>query len=164
HIRIYRRGGSFTQAWYYVSQVPVGTGNTYVDTYADSIIEVNPTLNIDADPPMTVVMQVPLSMVISDANVGPGLVTVHLTSGVIAPSVLAPGQLVTIGTSGTQEQVRVITIGGSGGAFFTAYLQYEHFAGETVTATTIPNQSMNLFAIAFDQAFLAGDPNNPHIL
>jgi hypothetical protein len=165
HIRIYRRGGSLTNAWYYVNQVAVGTGNTYVDTYADSIIEVNPTANIDADPPVTVVMQVPMNLTISNSSVGPGMVTVNLTTFVNPQSPLAENQLVTIGTSGTQEQVRVITFGGSGGgAFFTAYLQYEHFAGEPVTATTIPNQSMPLFAIAFDQAFLAGDPNNPHVL
>jgi hypothetical protein len=165
HIRIYRRGGSLTQAWYFVTQVPVGTGNSYEDTYADSIIEVNPTLNIDADPPVTSVMQVPMNLTVLDTSTGPGLVTVNLTTFTNPQSPLAVGQLVTIGTSGTQEQVRVVTFGGSGGhAFFTAYLQYEHFAGEQVTATTIPNQSMNLFAIAFDQAFLAGDPNNPHVL
>lgn len=164
HTRVYRRGGTLTQAWYLVSARPnlnpgVSTPQDFLDTYSDAVILLNPTLVIDADPPVTTLLQSPLNAAITTTAVGPGASNVITNQNYLSFKV---GQLLTIGTGGTVEQARVI------GAFapnvVQVYLQYAHAIGESITATTSPSTSMNLFAIAFDQAFFAGDPNNPHIL
>jgi len=166
HINIYRRGGSLTQAWYFVTQIPVGTA-TFLDTIADSIIEINNVLNVDADAPVTSLLQATLNTTLTVtsgglASIGPGPTTGTVPGGVT----VYPGQLVTVGASGTQEQVYVQTVVGS---TVTLYLQLNHgSASHTVStplaATTRPQMPMNLMAIAFDKAWLAGDPNNPHVL
>lgn len=166
HIRIYRRGGSLTQAWYFVTQIATGTP-TFLDTIADSIIEINNTLVVDADAPVTTELQAPVNATFTVNNfpvssVGPGL-----TTGTISGGSVVPGQLVTVGATGAQEQVYVKTVVG---ATVTMYLQLNHgfafhaSASTTVAATTLPQTPMNLMAIAFDKAWLAGDPNNPHVL
>jgi hypothetical protein len=166
HINIYRRGGSLTQAWYFVTQIPVGTA-TFLDTIADSIIEDNNVLTVDADAPVTSLLPQPLNTTLTVtsaglATIGPGSTTGTVPAGVT----VYPGQLVTVGASGTQEQAYVQTVAGTS---VTLYLQLNHgSASHTVstpfTATTRPQLPMNLMAIAFDKAWLAGDPNNPHFL
>lgn len=160
HIRIYRRGGSLTQAWYFVTQIPVGT-MTFVDTIADSIIEINNTLNVDADAPVTTVLPAPLSSTVTNVAlpIGPGLTTVTLASGIAYP-----GQLVTIDTGIIQETCYLAGVSGSA---LTVYLQFRHGPMNTavaIAASTRPQTPMSLMAIAFDKAWLAGDSNNPHVL
>jgi hypothetical protein len=165
HWNLYRRGGSLTQAWYFVAQIPIGT-LTYIDTIADATIEVNNQLLVDSDAPVTSLLATPLNTSITLPpihlmNAGPGLVTVPLTSGSVKV-----GQAVNVGAGSTFEQCYVYAISGSN---VTLYLQlnYNTTASPLVvalTSTTSPGTPMNLSAIAFDQAFLAGDPNNPHVL
>jgi len=166
HINIYRRGGSLTQAWYFVTQIPVGQ-TTFLDTIADSIIEVNNVLTVDADAPVTSLLRVPLNTTLSKSGVGvqsigPGFTVAQIPNGVT----VYPGQLVTVGSSGTQEQAYIIGIGGTN---VDIYLQLNHGSASgtittPMTASTRPQTPMNLMAIAFDKAWLAGDPNNPHVL
>ena len=166
HINIYRRGGSLTQAWYFTTQIAVGT-TTFTDTIADSIIEDNNVLTVDADAPVTSLLPQPLNTTITKTgigiqNMGPGLVTVTVPSG----TTVYPGQLVTVGASSLQEQVYVESVSGT---TLTMYLQLNHGSGAStvstpMTASTRPQLPMNLMAIAFDKAWLAGDPNNPHFL
>lgn len=155
HWNLYRRGGTLTQAWYFVAQIPIGT-LTYVDTIADSIIEINNQLQVDSDAPVTSLLPTPLKTTSTTASFGP-----KSTSFVLASGSAFLGQLLTIDTGPNQETVYV-----SGFSFGSpvAYFQFNHTTGCAVTATTRPQTPMNLSAIAFDQAFLAGDPNNPHIL
>jgi hypothetical protein len=168
HWNLYRRGGSLTQAWYFVAQTPIAT-LTYVDVIADSIIEINNQLLIDSDPPVTSLLPTPLSSTLSvtggsvPVSMGPGFTTVQLTSGTVYP-----GQFVIVDVGALQEECYVQAVAGSN---VTLYLQFLHgtSAGSVpftvpITATTRPQMPMNLCAIAFDQAFLAGDPNNPHVL
>jgi hypothetical protein len=166
HINLYRRGGSLTQAWYFVTQIPVGQA-TFLDTIADSIIEVNNVLNVDADAPVTSLLPSPLNTTLTKSgagvqNMGPGFTVAQIPNGVT----VYPGQLVTVGTAGTQEQAYIIGIGGTN---VDIYLQLSHGSASgtistTMTASTRPQMPMNLMAIAFDKAWLAGDPNNPHVL
>lgn len=167
HWNLYRRGGSLTQAWYFVAQIPIGA-LTFVDTIADSIIEINNQLQVDSDAPVTTLLPAPLNSTIvlppaGLAGSAPGLTTVALAGGSVKV-----GQLVTVGSGSTQEQCYVQN---TFGAFYvTLYLQLNYsptsFSGITVpiSATTSPRTAMNLSAIVFDQAWLAGDPNNPHVL
>lgn len=166
HYRVYRRGGTLTQAWYMVEQVDITDGATYTDTAADSDIEDNQILQIDADPPVTSLLQKPLDgkiSIISAPLAGfPQSVGVAFSD----PSMqFYTGQLITVGTPENSEQVYVQSIFGPGDpGNFIAFLQNDHDIGDPVTATTQPQVPMDLLAIAFDQAFLAGDPNNPHVL
>ena len=167
HWNLYRRGGTLTQAWYFVAQIPAGT-TTFIDTIADATIEVNNQLLVDSDAPVTSLLPTPLQaqLTISGAHggtMGPGPVTASISGGTVIP-----GQVVTLDTGSNQEPAYVQSIAGLN---VTLYTQLAHgsFSGigsvsVALTATTRPNTPMNLSAIAFDQAFLAGDPNNPHIL
>lgn len=169
HWNLYRRGGSLTQAWYFVAQIPIGT-LAYIDVLADSLIEINNQLQVDSDAPVTSLLPTPLDSTVSVTaggslvNMGPGPTTVQLASGTVYPN-----QVVTIDTGALQETCYVQSVAGSN---VTLYLQFLHGTSPTpsmpfstqITATQRTNTPMNLSAIAFDQAFLAGDPNNPHVL
>lgn len=159
HWRVYRRGGTLTQAWYLVDTVPIASAN-YIDVIADSVIQLNQQLKIDNDPPITSVMKTPLNATIQTTTqtTVPGVVTLGLN---INTGLLFPGQLITIGVGSTQEQAYIQTVNGTQ---ITVWLQYSHVIGETITATTRPQRPMNLFAIAFDKAWFAGDPDNPHVV
>ena len=76
-------------------------------------------------------------------------------------AVFVPNQLVVVGNANNLEIVAVTT-GGTGE--FTAILRLQHNQGEPVNAYAVPRQPCNLCAIAYNQAWLAGDVNNPHYL
>lgn len=161
HWNLYRRGGSLTQAWYFVAQIPIGT-LTYVDVTADSVIEVNNQLQVDSDAPVTSLLPTPLNSTLTVTGAQPpGLATFTLTSGIVYPN-----QLLTLGVGAQQELAYVQSVAGNQVTVYVQlnYLPSEITSGIPVTATTRPQTPMNLSAIAFDQAWLAGDPNNPHIL
>src|SRR5438132_2264788 len=65
------------------------------------------------------------------------------------------------GGTSTQETVIVQTVVG---ATFTAFFQYVHANSARVQAVSRPARALNLMEIAFDRAWLAGDPDNPHYL
>lgn len=314
HYRIYRRGGTLTQAWYMVDQIPITSVMPYEDVIDDATIEDNDTLVIDNDAPIISVMRQPvneqilqietgqlwepstpftvgqtaldsngnqqeleaiilasitnvqlvfglltittsapftlaqlsslvgkritfrnvatatflngLTVVIASAasGLGSGTLTANtilanygpaadsgttyilsgsgvssgatpgwsLTTGVetvdgillwinqglppttfaggsiatvTLPSVASvfPGQLVTVGSGETQEQAYVLSVDSAVSAAIV-FLQSPHAVGEIFAASTRPLPGLNLMAIAFDQAFMAGDPDNPHVL
>jgi len=138
----------------------------FTDGLSDATIVNNQQLVIDADPPVTSVMPVPLNATISvGAGTGPGIVTPQIPLG----SPVFPGQFITVTTNSnqTQEFARVISVALNGGGtalVVTFYAQYVLAADTNIAATTQPQVALNLLAIAFDQAWLAGDPNNPHFL
>lgn len=158
HVRIYRRGGSLSVGWTMVTQIAVGT-NTFTDTLADSVIVTNKSLELDNDAPVTSTLPVPVN-----TNLGTA-VTAGSTQTVTPGSLtnIFANQLITIGIGAKQEQVYVQSINAIAGTF-TAFFQNAHGNTETVSASTRPNTPMNLMAIGFDRAWVAGDLNNPHIL
>lgn len=161
HWRIYRRGGTLTQAWYRVGQVPITT-TTYLDTTSDATIELNDQLIIDNDPPVSSTMPVPLNDSITSITQTtiPGVATILFAD---SPNNVFPGQFVTVGSGDTAEQAYVLAVQ-NGGNQIQLWLQTAHSVGEIVSATEQPQAPVNLMAIAFDKAWLAGDPNNPHVL
>lgn len=175
HINIYRRGGTLTSAWFFTAQIPVGQA-TFVDTVADSIIEDNQELNVDADAPVTSLLPSPVNTTLTvtsggTVSIGPGETTGNIPAGpFFDPTLIYPGQLITVGAAGAQEQAYVQSVTQvSHQLVVTLYLQLNHGSAfltvsTPVTATTRPQTPMNLMAIAFDKAWLAGDPNNPHVL
>jgi hypothetical protein len=170
HAKIYRRGGTLTQGWYFVDRVAVpanGAKNAYLDTASDAAIETNALLEIDNNAPVTTVLPVSVNTTIKSLNGvastgGGGLINLVFTNA----TNISSEQLITIGTPNNQEQVIVISdpVNSVNGFTSLVWLQNPHSAGEPITATTRPRTPMSLLAIAFDKAWLAGDPNNPHKL
>jgi hypothetical protein len=169
HVRIYRRGGTLASNWVQVIQAPniTGTG-TFVlkDVIADAFVEEAPILVLDNDPPVTSSLVNPIQTTLSIATGGPGgsiYSTFSPQTVTVAQSgaVFVPEQVVIVGNANNLEEVAVIT-GGTGQ--FTAILRLMHNQGEPVNVYAVPRQPCNLCALAYDQAWLAGDPNNPHYL
>lgn len=167
HVRIYRRGGTLTQAWYRVATVPCvdnGSAAVYSDSMDDATAEIRSQLQIDNDRPVTSVMRIPVNLTNVTFSASPSVAGSVVT---ITPAALQTiqnvfvGQLVTVGSVANQEQAFVVS---KVGATFTVFLQNSHTNGETVSASTKPTVAMNLMAIAFDKIWLAGDPDNPHVL
>lgn len=159
HVRIYRRGGTLNDGWLLVAQVPVGQ-TSYIDGFADNQIASNQVLEIDNDVPVTSTLPVPLNATLGTSVVQNTEDTVNINFGTGYGQVF-PNQILTIGTGERQETVTVIS---ATATTFTAFFQFQHAAGESVTANTRQNTPINLAEIAYQMAWLAGDPNNPHIL
>ena len=168
HVRIYRRGGTLpgipNAQWLLVDQFQniTGTGTfNYRDIFSDAQIAEQPALNLANDQPVTSTLQNPIvttvqSTITPSAPFVPILVTVSN-----AGAVFLPGQIVDIGNVSNLEQV-IVSVGGTGS--FQACVQLMHHSGEPVYVFSIPAQPVNLAILAYNQVWLAGDPNNPHLL
>jgi hypothetical protein len=155
-IRIYRRGGTLPNQWLQVGQVPIGT-TTFTDTMTDEQIATNNILDVDTAPPVTSTLPVPVNTTLS-ANTSTGEYTVAVGS----TANMYVDQMLTIDPlTSSEETVIIQAISGSN---ITAYFQYIHLSGAIVQASTRAGQPCNIAAIAFNRAWIAGDPNNPDIL
>jgi hypothetical protein len=163
HTRVYRRGGTLTQTWYKVGEVPVGTV-TFKDTIADAVAIEGKQLEFDNDPPVTSTLKTPVNMAILNST-GP---TNGVVRSLVVPSGegLYIGQTIVVGSGATQETTYVSNLKNflNLGVTVDCYCQYPHNAGEQLTAEARPQTPMNLACIAFERAWLAGDSANPHIL
>jgi hypothetical protein len=160
HARVYRRGGTLTDGWIFVAQIPIGT-NSYIDGYADSQIASNNVLEIDNDVPVTSTLPVSLNATLQTAVAANTLATVSINFGTGWQQV-TPNQILTVGSGDRQETVTVISYNANTGQF-QAFFQFQHQIGEAITADTQQNTPVYIAEIAFQMAWLAGDPNNPHI-
>lgn len=168
HVRIYRRGGTLPgiagAEWLLVDQIPnvTGTGTfSYKDIFSDAQIAESTPLNLANDPPVSSTLQNPIvTTLVGGINPSPPFfpTTVNVTNGAAQFFV---GQIVNIGTPANLEQV-VVAVGGTG--TFQACIQLFHSGGEPVQAFSIPAQPCSLAVLAYNQVWLAGDPNNPHLL
>jgi len=169
HLRMYRRGGTYSSNWFMIDQVPnitAGGGFFYKDVIPDAVLAQAPTLVLDNDPPVTSTLQSPIATTLSLPTVSPGSTIYSLFNPQIvtvaqSTAVFVPEQIVLVGYATTLEIARVIT-GGVGR--FTAVLRLQHNAGEPVNVQSIPRQPCNLCALAYNQVWLGGDPNNPNYL
>jgi hypothetical protein len=169
HVRFYRRGGTLSANWVQVGQIPniTGTGQVvFKDVIADAFIEQAQILVLDNDPPVTSSLINPIQTTLSVATSPPGSSIYSLFSPQIvtvsAPAAdFFPNQLVAIGNPSNLEIVSVIA---GGVDSFSAVIRLQHNVGEPVNVYAVPRQACNLCAFAYNQAWLAGDPNNPHYL
>ena len=162
HIRVYRKGGVLSQNWLYLDQFPNVTGTgawAYQDIIPDSTILQDNILNLANDAPVTSSLQTPFTTTLS-SPLTPAPPYSPISVSVVGGT-FVPGQIVVIGTPQNLEQVFVVS-GGSG--LFTACIQLSHAAGEQVQVFSLPAVPCNLGALAYGQVWLAGDPNNPHLL
>jgi len=164
HVWIYRRGGTLANNWQFLDKIPnvVGSGAwVYKDIIQDSTIVQTPILGLTNDPPVSSTLQNPIATTLS-APVTPVPPFTPITVNVAqASAVFVVGQIVNVGNPGNFEQVYV-TQGGTG--TFNACLQLSHATGEQVNVYSLPAVACNLAAYAYNQMWLAGDPNNPHLL
>lgn len=167
HVRIYRRGGLFGDNWRYLDQIPniVGSGTfNYKDILPDSAVVQGNILGLANDVPVTSTLQNPINTTLTGAlNPTPANLNrpTLLTVNVAGTPTFVPNQVVVIGTPQNLEQVAVI---GGGTGSFQAYIMLPHAANEQVQAFSLPGVACNLAAAAYNQTWLAGDPNNPHYL
>jgi len=165
HVRVYRRGGTLGDNYRRVDTVACsGTSTVYTDISSDSDIQNADIVSFTNDVPVTSTLTVPVNTTLS----------VGLTAGIpwsvesVFPASMAnisKFQQVIIGdpTSpvGNSEVVIVLTVASD---HFTAAIQNTHSIGEPITATATYGQPVTIMTIAFDQNWLAGDPNNPNEL
>lgn len=157
HVRIYRRGGTLPTNWLLVGQVAVGT-TTFTDVLPDENIASSSILALDNDVPVTSTLPVSALTTLS----APATAGSTQTLGVASTTNLFPNQVLIVDPNTTTEEIVYIQSVGVG--TITAFFQFAHSSGATITATTKPGQGLNLMTIAFDKAWFAGDPNNPHYL
>src|SRR5882762_380442 len=159
--RLYRRGGSINEGWDLVATIPVGT-NTFLDTFADAAIVAAPQLAIDNDAPVTSTLLVSVATTLRTPATGYLATTGSMqTVSLLSTANVYVNQRLTIDTGDQQEVIYVAAV--SAGTI-TAFFQNSHVLDVAVKGDTRPNTPMNLMAIAFDRAWVAGDKNNPHVL
>jgi hypothetical protein len=175
HVRIYRRGGTFSDTWRQLDQIPnnlalaeIGRGFGYKDVIPDAVISQAFPLVLDNDPPVTSSLRTPIQTALSAATTAPaGTASVYSNfvpqtiATQLSTAVFVTNQVVDIGTPANLEQVRVYA-GGTGS--FQAVVRLQHNAGEAVNVYAVPRQPCNLCALAYGQVWLAGDQNNQHYL
>lgn len=170
HVRLYRRGGTLNDNWVQTVQAPNITGGgqfVLKDVIGDSFIQQAQPLVLDNDPPVTSSLVNPIQTTLAFPTTLTGLSSIYSTFSpqnvVVAQTgaVFVPNQLVEVGNANNLEVVAVVA-GGIG--TFTAILRLMHNQGEPVNVYAVPRQPCNLCATAYNQVWLAGDPNNPHYL
>lgn len=159
-IRIYRRGGTLPNQWLQVGQVPIGT-TTFTDTMTDEQIATANILDVDTAPPVTSTLPIPLNVTITPVA-GAMNATVTYT-GTISNNLFVNQQVTVDPLLSTQETVIVYAVDYSAQTF-SAYFQYAHANNAVVTGQTRSGQPCNIATIAFNRAWVAGDPNNPDLL
>lgn len=156
HVRVYRRGGTLSDAWRQVAEIPVGTLTT-TDTLPDRLISLLHQLEIDNGPPVESTLPSPVDTTLGTA-VSAGASTA-VTPGSMTD--IFADQIITIDEGENEETVIIQSITGS---TFTAYFQIAHGTTARVRADTRSGRALNLAAQGYERMWLAGDPDNPHFL
>lgn len=157
HYRIYRRGGTLSTTWYMIAELPIGT-LSYTDVIDDSTALGGEQIEIDNDPPVTSAL--PMQVITTLGTVVSAGLTQVVTPGSMTN--IFANQIITVEpNTPNEEQVVVQSITTTQ---FTAFFQYAHDSTVVIKAFSRIGQNCNLGTIAFDTAWLAGDPNNPNTL
>ena len=157
HRRLYRLGGSLSEAWYQIAQLPI-TQTAYLDSWPDSQIVNNNQLQLDNDPPVTSTLQVSISVTLQTATAVNSLLTVSFTPN----ANIVANQQVTIDAGLSSEETVYVIQGGT--SSFKAFFQNIHEPGAMITVSTYPAYGVNIACLAFDIVWAAGDSNNPSTL
>ena len=167
HLRIYRRGGTLGDNWRRVDTIPVTIYPPsivmYTDKSSDADIQAADILSLVNDVPVTSALPNPVNTTLTAP------IIFRNQNVVITPASMANisvRQIVTLGdpTDPANDFEEVIVLGLIGTTSFVAYVQNFHAAGEEVQATAFYGLPVTIMALAYDQAWFAGDKNNPHFL
>lgn len=161
HIRVYRRGGTLSDNYLRVDEIPANS-SSYLDQSTDADIETSDIVSFVNDVPVTSTLPVPVATTLTAALNPPSNGQV-MTVAVADMTDISVAQQVTLGGIADPNQEIVIVISIAGGSF-TAFVQNPHLAGDPVTAEAVYGQPCNLCAVAYNAMWFAGDTNNPHYL
>jgi hypothetical protein len=156
NINVYRRGGSLSSGWLFVAQIPANA-TSYVDSALDADILSNNPLSLDNDVPLTTTLPIPVNTILGQsvlAGVSQSMTPVSMAN-------IFPNQQLTIDTGSAQE---IVIVQSTTFSSFTAFFQNAHPATAIVAASTRSGHAVNLATVAFNQAWLAGDADNPNRL
>lgn len=187
-LAVYRRGGSFADGLFrcvgYAANPGANTTVAFADAAADASLNQANIIEFDNNPPVLSNLPLPLTANISSFQPSGGgsgaststanainrielsnLPTNYTTIG----ATITVGSVLNVGTGLTAEQAYVTAIPNDGSTWVEAYLQFVHNETsadptETVVCGDINRGTCDLAAQEFDRMFLAGDPNNPHVL
>lgn len=165
-LAIYRAGGTFADGLYrFVGYTTApsygGSPSTFVDNNSDTAIAAASQVFYDNNPPITSSLSTPIITTISANPGGVGQQNVTLVSA----AGLTVGSTVVISSGPSNStQTEYVIIGDISGNTIGVYLQYAHLAGDVVTCSVITGAPASLTCYAFDAIWVAGDPNNPHVL
>lgn len=189
-IAVYRRGGSFSDGLYRLVGYATNPGapvissgvNTNSVLFKDSQADINliyaNILEFDNDPPVTSTLPNLVRLLFGSygsSTTGAAGRFSTLSLGVIGslPSAtlstfLFPGSILTF-ARGTPKEEQCVVLSVAGGNFTTVFFQYDHSDFSTLSTicaecSSVVNQPCPLAVSAFDSIFLAGDPNNPHVV
>lgn len=193
-IAVYRQGGTFADGLYRLVGYAVNPGvdpvtgipNTvvYIDNSADSALDQADILEFDNNPPVYSSLSNPLIANITGfqpqgGGAGATVSASNATNRIILGSLpagfgsvgarITVGSALYVGTGQTSETCIVSAVPIDGGSWLEVYTQFPHNitsadASETVECDAINRGNCDLACQEFDSLFLAGDPNNPHVL
>jgi hypothetical protein len=170
-IKIYRAGGSYADGLYRLVVKlanPPGSGSaTYIDYAQDSQLLTSDVCQTDNDPPVPSTINFSFKALTISGTIGDQSITADPSALPIGFDVITVGSRVTVFDS-TTGQVETAQISGLNSAtkVINVYLQSAFTAshGVFVTCNTAAGSPATIALSAFDCIFLAGDPNNPHVL
>lgn len=171
-IAVYRSGGAFSDDIYrqvgYATNPGTATLVAFTDHQSDQNILVANTAEFDNDQPVTSSLPTPLIMS-SSTTVAPGVistVTVSAISGSLAS--LLVGSNATVALNSSSKETVVIAAMNVTASTVDIFCQYPHpdvgSSSYTIEVDEVAGQPANLCLEAADAMFVAGDPNNPHVL
>ena len=171
-IAVYRAGGAFADNFYrfvgYATNPGTATLVTFIDQQSDQNILVANTADFDNDPPVTSSLPTPLIMTSNTVVVAGTIstVTVTATSGNLSSAHV--GSNATVGVNSSSQESAVIAGVNVTASTMDLFFQYAHSDAATnpitIQVNSITGQPANLCLEAADSMFVAGDPNNPHVL
>lgn len=190
-IKIYRRGGTFSDGFYrhigYATNPGSGATVQFTDNASDQSLDTADTLEFDNDPPVPSSLPTPLTANIlhfqpsggggntsaNTPNTTTRLILSNLptaSSASTIASVITVGSTLEVGFGLTSEEAIISAVGYNGAnAYIEVFLQYAHSLtsadpSETIECDAILRGACDLVHQDFDCLFLAGDPNNPATL
>ena len=193
-IVIYRSGGAFSDGLYRqlgtISNPGANTNTVYLDNQPDSSLLSAPLIEFDNDVPVTSTLPQSYNMTFNGFNSGGGAMQTCVfrvgfspSGGLLALNIIKAGTLITI-AKGTPKEEQIVVAAVSPSipqSTITAFFQYSHNGGDPSKGDFVPgvfpnpgttvaqvsstaNQPCTLAVSAFDSVFVAGDPNNPHVV
>jgi hypothetical protein len=171
-IAVYRSGGAFSDNYYrfvgYATNPGAGQLVTFIDQQADANILVANTAEFDNDAPVTSSLPTPLIMQTSTPAINGATATLTVTTSSGSLSSLRVGSNATVAINTAIQEEAVIAAVNVTASTIGVFLQYTHADAATnpftIQVNEVAGQPATLCLAAFDAMFVAGDPNNPHVL
>ena len=171
-IAVYRSGGAFSDDYYrfvgYAANPGAGQLVTFIDQQSDAtLLEAN-TADFDNDAPVTSTLPTPLIMESSTPAINGAMATLTVTTSSGNLAALTVGSNATVAINTSIQETAVVAAVNVTASTIALFLQYEHSDAVTnpftIEVDEVAGQPATLCLAAFDSMFVAGDPNNPHVL